>query len=200
MKNSQLQRRCPLCDQDKSFPFWTKPGLELVQCANCSMTYANPVELELATGEFYDRKGVPFYLSPAKLESDFAPVRFEREVRCFREHCRKGAVLDVGCSTGAFLFALKTRYPGDYTVTGADVTRAAMDYAESRGIEVIRTPFLDLPETGHGFEAITFWAVMEHLFEPKRFLKKTAALLKPGGFCFILVPNMKSLAVRVLGV
>ena len=40
---------------------------------------------------------------------------------------------------------------------------------------------------------------MEHLLEPKKFLSKAATLLKPGGCCFILVPNMKSLAVRLLG-
>ena len=49
------------------------------------------------------------------------------------------------------------------------------------------------------FDAVTFWAVLEHLIEPKRFLEKAESILKPGGFCFILVPNMKSLAVRSIG-
>jgi SAM-dependent methyltransferase len=46
---------------------------------------------------------------------------------------------------------------------------------------------------------MTFWAAMEHLFEPQPFLEKAVSLLKPGGLCFILVPNMRSLAVRMLG-
>jgi hypothetical protein len=37
------------------------------------------------------------------------------------------------------------------------------------------------------------------LFEPKRFLQKAASILKPGGIGFVLVPNMKSLAVRAIG-
>jgi hypothetical protein len=41
--------------------------------------------------------------------------------------------------------------------------------------------------------------VLEHLLEPKRFLEKAAFVLKQGGCCFALVPNMKSLAVRVIG-
>jgi hypothetical protein len=40
---------------------------------------------------------------------------------------------------------------------------------------------------------------MEHLAEPVRFLHKAATLLKEGGHCFILVPNLQSLAVRILG-
>ena len=63
---------------------------------------------------------------------------------------------------------------------------------------VIRENFLT-HHFAEQFDAITFWAVMEHLFEPQLFLKKAAALLKPGGLCFILTPNMDSLAVRLLG-
>ena len=163
------------------------------------MVYANPVEPQLASGAFYDRLSVPFYLSPDKLEGDYAPVRFERELRLFRAYCPSGAVLDVGCSTGAFLFQLKSRYAGDYTVTGTDVAGAALDYAGSRGIEVIREPFLNFAFGEQRFDAVTFWAVIEHLVRPKHFLRKAATVLKPGGCCFILVPNLKSLAVRVLG-
>jgi hypothetical protein len=52
---------------------------------------------------------------------------------------------------------------------------------------------------GQRFSAVTFWAVIEHLAEPREFLSRTASLLHPGGYCFILVPNFRSLAVRLLG-
>ncbi len=41
--------------------------------------------------------------------------------------------------------------------------------------------------------------MLEHLPDPAAFLSRTAALLKTGGLCFILVPNFQSLAVRLLG-
>lgn len=163
------------------------------------MIYANPVDADLAEGTFYDRRGQSFYLSPVKLESDYAPSRFVRELRLFRRFCRSGSVLDVGCSTGAFLYQLKTRFPADYRVTGTDVTSAALDHAEARGVPVIRESFLNFEQTEPAFDAVTFWAVMEHLAEPKKFLEKATSVLKPGGVCFILVPNMHSLAVRLLG-
>jgi len=162
------------------------------------MVYANPVGPELASGQFYDRLGVPFYLSPEKLAGDYSPVRFRRELRLFQSYCPGGAVLDVGCSTGAFLFQLKDRFPDSYTVTGTDVTGAALDHAESKGIEVVRGSFLEGTLEGRQFDAITFWAVMEHLVEPGRFLARAATLLKPGGYCFVLAPNFDSLAVRLL--
>ena len=163
------------------------------------MIYANPIPANMASGEFYDAAGKDYYLSPAKLESDYADVRFERELRLFRKHCPCGAVLDVGCSSGAFLFQLQKRWPGDYETLGTDVSGPPLDYAESRGVPVVRGDFLRQDLGGRTFDAVTFWAVIEHLAEPKRFLDKAHTLLQPGGFCFVLVPNFNSLARRLLG-
>src|SRR6185436_12016067 len=80
-----------------------------------------------------------------------------------------------------------------------DVAGPALDHAESRGLPVLRTAFLQHDFGERRFEAITFWAVLEHLAEPRAFLAKAAALLQPGGHLFILVPNAQSLAVRMLG-
>jgi len=163
------------------------------------MVYATPAPVGMTSGEYYDTEGAGYYLSPEKLESDYAAVRFERELRLFREHGPHGAVLDVGCSTGAFLFQLQQRWPGDYEILGTDVSGPPLAYAESRGVPVVRGDFLEQNFGGRTFDAITFWAVIEHLAERKRFLEKAHAVLGPGGLCFVLVPNFKALAVRCLG-
>src|SRR5437870_8907990 len=116
-----LLRACPLCGLDEADLFLEKNDLRLVRCRHCSMIYANPVPAEMASGQYYDRSGADYYLLPDKLAADYADVRFARELRFFRAHCRGGAVLDVGCSSGAFLFQLNQRYPGQYEVFGTDV-------------------------------------------------------------------------------
>jgi 2-polyprenyl-3-methyl-5-hydroxy-6-metoxy-1,4-benzoquinol methylase len=88
---------------------------------------------------------------------------------------------------------------GRYDVLGADVTQAALDHAESQGVPTLRGDFLNHDFKDARFDAVTFWAVIEHLAEPDRFLAKATELLRPGGMCFILVPNLKSLAIRLLG-
>jgi SAM-dependent methyltransferase len=202
MNSSALVGRdCPLCGAPGANAglFWQKGSLRVVRCANCRMVFANPVPAALAEGAFYDTEVAGYYLSPAKLESDYADVRYERELRLFRRFCLRGAVLDVGCSTGAFLFQLQKRWPEDYTLLGTDASGPALDYAASRGVPVVRGSFLEL-NLGEGrFDAITFWAVLEHLAEPGRFLERAHALLRPGGVCFVLVPNLRSLALRWLG-
>lgn len=163
------------------------------------MVYMTPVRSDYVSGSYYDAKGEEYYLSPAKLESDYSPVRFERELRVFRRHCPRGAVLDVGCSSGAFLFQLQRLFTGDYDVLGTDASSAPLDYAESKGVPVVRGDFRTQDFAKRTFDAITFWAVLEHLSEPGRFLERAWDLLKPGGVCFVLVPNFESLAVRLLG-
>ncbi len=126
------------------------------------MIYANPAAAEFASGQYYGAIGSEYYLWPAKLQSDYADVRFDRELRLFRKHCAGGAVLDVGCSNGAFLFQLNQRFPGGYEVLGTDVSGAALDYAESRGVPVVRGNFTEQALGGKSFDALTFWAV-KHL-------------------------------------
>jgi 2-polyprenyl-3-methyl-5-hydroxy-6-metoxy-1,4-benzoquinol methylase len=169
--------------------------MRIVRCRSCAMVYSDEVREPFASGAFY--KDRPLYLLPEKLRSDYADVRFERELRLFQRWCARGAVLDVGCSTGGFLRQLITRYPEDYTVLGCDLPAAALDYAASQGVPVTRERFLEIK--GKRFDAITFWAVLEHLPDPKKFLTHAAHLLKPGGLCFVLTPNLQSLAVRLLG-
>src|ERR1043166_2820038 len=195
---SRVERNCPVCGANDVAPCLEKRDLCLVQCRQFSMIYANPVGQEFASGEYYNRDAAEYYLSTAKLESDYASVRFERELRVFRNYCQGGRVLDVGCSSGAFLHQLRERYRGDYEILGTDVSGAPLDYAESRGIPVWRGDFLRGEWKGERFDAITFWAVLEHLLEPKKFIERAGSLLKPLGLCFVLVPNMDSLAVRLI--
>jgi 2-polyprenyl-3-methyl-5-hydroxy-6-metoxy-1,4-benzoquinol methylase len=199
MTSAPASRDCPVCGSDEAETCLQKGELRLVRCRQCTMIYANPVPAEFASGDYYDRAGGDYYLSPAKLESDYATVRFERELRLFRKHCQGGAVLDVGCSSGAFLFQLNQHCPGRYQVLGNDASGPALDYAESRGVAVVRGNFLEQDFGGRQFDAVTFWAVLEHLAAPRQFLAKAGSLLKPDGLCFVLVPNMKSLAARSLG-
>ncbi len=198
MDRPQQPRPCPLCTSATSRPWLRKQSLQLVRCLHCDFTFASPLPPE-ADARHYDQLGRPFYLSPDKLAGDYAAVRFQRELRLLRRFCPEGDLLDVGCSTGAFLFQLHQRHAGQYRGTGIDVSRAALEYAASRGVEVLPHSFLDHDFGSRRFDAITFWAVVEHLPAPVAFLRRAAELLRPGGHCFVLVPNLDSLATRLLG-
>src|SRR5438445_8885112 len=167
MTSERLSRNCPVCDQNSAAGYLEKGNLRLVRCEACSMIYANPMPAEFVTGKYYDRAGFDYYLSPDKVESDYAELRFERELRLFHHYCAAGAVLDVGCSTGAFLFQLAHRWPGQYEILGTDVSGPALEYASSRAIPIVRGNFPEQEFAGKQFDAVTFWAVLEHLAHTK---------------------------------
>ena len=195
------RRCCPVCREPKRETIGTKGDLVLLRCVVCGMTYLDPSVSRLADDRYYDAGGSSFYLNAGKLQADYSPVRFERELRAFRRQVTSGRVLDVGCSTGGFLHELGARFPGQYETWGTDVSTEPVNHAASQGINVWRDDFLRLQRTDLGsFQAITFWAVLEHLLEPRAFLEQAARMLDPDGFCFILVPNQRSLATRMLGV
>jgi 2-polyprenyl-3-methyl-5-hydroxy-6-metoxy-1,4-benzoquinol methylase len=162
------------------------------------MVFASPLPVE-ASDAYYDQLGRPYYLSPDKLAGDYAAVRFERELRLLRRVCPGGSVLDVGCSTGAFLYQLGQRWSQDYQGLGIEVSGAAIDYARERGVKVISDSLLTHDFGSTRFDVVTFWAVLEHLAEPGAFVRRAFELLRPGGHCVVLVPNARSLAMRWLG-
>jgi 2-polyprenyl-3-methyl-5-hydroxy-6-metoxy-1,4-benzoquinol methylase len=194
-----IERGCPVCGGRQARSHWRKEDVTLVDCEACGMVFANPIPAAMASGEHYEGLAQGLYLSPDKLAADYAPVRFERELKLFREFCRQGRVLDVGCSTGAFLFQLGARWPGVYARLGMDVVGPALDHAEGRGVPVRRGAFLEDDFGDGSFDAVTLWAVVEHLVEPSKFLAKVSGLLRQGGHCFVLVPNLNSFAMRLLG-
>jgi 2-polyprenyl-3-methyl-5-hydroxy-6-metoxy-1,4-benzoquinol methylase len=161
------------------------------------MVFAEDAPVEFAGGEFYQKSGSAFYSSDDKLAGDYSPVRYSREIGLLRKFVSRGRVLDVGCSTGGFLYYLRCKFPDDYQITGTDVATGALEIAAGKGVPVLREDFLQLGDVT--YDAITFWAVLEHVAEPGKFLTKARSLLSAQGCCFALVPNIRSLAVRILG-
>ena len=107
----------------------------------------------------------------ALLRNAVNPPRFDyfrRELlNRFGGAAEKSSVLDVGCSTGAFLFQLKRRFPNDYQTLGLDVSGPALDYAAQQGVPILKEPYLTADFGPHRFRAVTFWAVIEHLAHPR---------------------------------
>lgn len=73
MTTRSLQRSCPVCGGGQARAYLQKQALRLVRCEHCAMVYAEAVPAEFASGQFYQQAGPEYYLSPAKLESDYAP-------------------------------------------------------------------------------------------------------------------------------
>lgn len=101
----------------------------------------------------------------------------------------KGAILDIGCGTGAFLHTMKK---AGWVTTGLEPDETARAKAASL-YEINPQPSDKLFELEPGsFHAITMWHVLEHVHELHAYINHIGQLLTPTGKLFIAVPNYTS--------
>lgn len=76
----------------------------------------------------------------------------------------------------------------------AVIARFREEFPQSKA-RIVETYFEDY-EPGEQFDVIVMGFVLEHVADPARILRHYKRLLKPGGRCFVAVPNAESLHRR----
>ncbi|WP_433964978.1 class I SAM-dependent methyltransferase [Tunturiibacter gelidiferens] len=115
------------------------------------------------------------------------------------------AVLDMGCGNGSFLSLYRDRgwilYGTDFSPTGIEVARS--NYPD---IDFIlgnsETSAADLLNQVGLVDLIISTEVIEHLYNPKAFLRTAYDVLRPGGAMVITTPYhgyLKNLAIALTG-
>jgi len=121
-----------------------------------------------------------------------------KHMKIVERHVRPGRILDVGCASGLFLHrALKS----GWDITGVEPSEALYSEARIRlgGKGQLECTTLEEAGLQTGFDAVTLWDVLEHVPDPRGFLRLCRGLLKHGGYLFLNVPDLDSLEARVLG-
>lgn len=197
--NSQVVEAsaCYLCGQTTLRSVRTKVRYDIprivVQCQNCGLNYLMPASADLT--EFYQRdyrkiySGVPGkQLTPREnfeLYLPFQAIRQARLVRYLRPEMR---VLDVGCSTGHFLYALKDLV-GERI--GIELNHDHAEFASRElGLEIMTTPIRETALPLKSFDLITVIHVLEHTPDPIRFMSELRPYLKDRGLVYVEVPNL----------
>lgn len=98
-------------------------------------------------------------------------------------------VLDFGCAKGAMARRLVERRP-DVRIHLFDVSNVYEPFWQ-RFADHSRCATHDVPAEWHGrFDLVMSYFVMEHVADPVASLRQQAALLKPGGALYFIVPNV----------
>ena len=165
----------------------------MLRCPGCSLVWLShppkPSEMYLHYTDAYHK-----LISTGGEDS---PCRWRGRKAGLAPHKRSGALLDLGCSSGAFLESLKGE-PWD--LYGIEMSAEGARKAEERsGAHVFVGDVLEAPFCRESFDVITCFDVLEHLYEPRRVMTKVGEWLKPGGIFYVLVPNIDSAEARVFG-
>jgi SAM-dependent methyltransferase len=107
----------------------------------------------------------------------------------------EGPWLEIGSGTGAFLEAARER---GITAEGIDLSAMAVARARERGLVVHHADVGEfIPE--RLYTAVVAFDVLEHLSDPRSFVRRVASWLRPGGLLALATPDASSLVARVMG-
>jgi len=113
---------------------------------------------------------------------------------CWLPARASGALLDVGCGSGAFLARMRGL---GWQVAGVEPDPAAADAAARVHGIAVETELARFG--GRRFDAITMHHVIEHLPDPHAEVARIAEYLAPGGHLVIVTPNIRSAGRRLFG-
>jgi SAM-dependent methyltransferase len=190
---------CPLCGSSDHAPLFEKQGFTFVRCRECRLVFVNPqVREDVVLEEYRTAETNDLWFDVLTSERQLALDRekFGEVLDLLEPYRGAGRLLDVGCSIGLFLDLARER---GWDGVGIEFAPRALAYArEEYGLEVLDVPLDEAAFEPESFDAVGLLSVLEHTNEPRRMLGDVARVLRPGGAVYVVVPNVESLACRVL--
>lgn len=190
---------CPICWQTGAREWLRAPDrlhgrkeqYTLLRCEACSLVWLSkppkPAEMHLHYTDAYDK-----LISAAGQNS---PERWRDRNAALAPYKQFGALLDLGCSSGAFLQTLGGK---SWDLFGVEMSEKSAKQAQAKsGAHVFVGDILNAQFRAESFDVITCFDVFEHLYEPRRVISRIAEWLKPGGIFYVLVPNVDSAEGRI---
>lgn len=171
-------------------PRFTVGKWSLVRCRSCGLGYTSPTptadDLAAVQRETY---GTPF------LEERHRKARLLRKgygavlARMEKMVPGKGRLLDVGCGSGLFLRAACDQ---GWRAEGVELNPVHAAAVRRLGLTVFCGTLEEAVFPDDTFETITLWDVLEHVPAPLDSLREVYRVLKPGGLCYLQLPNLDS--------
>ena len=187
---------CNLCGStDLSFVYRRPDGVyfpdewfDVAECNGCGLGFVNPRPRfdEMARfykADYYDGFVEEDHTDRYRAEGAYLPP--------IAPHAVSPKLLDIGCGIGDF-----ARYAAGlgWQVEGVEpFCPVPID-----DFPVHRQSFDSIAGLEEQFDAVTAWAVLEHVHDPMAYFKKAAAVLKRGGTFVFLVTNFDSLSSKRL--
>jgi SAM-dependent methyltransferase len=109
---------------------------------------------------------------------------------------KSGKILDVGSQTGKNALFLKNN---GNEVIGVEIVEELVEATKQKGIECYQLDVEtdDFPFNDKEFDTVWAGDILEHLLNPRKFLKEVNRVLKDEGVFVLTVPNIASLRNRL---
>lgn len=197
---------CPACGGGSSVFAFHKSGFSFQRCLSCRTIYMSPRPSETLLSEYYANSENYAYwaehIFPASEASRREKIHkpwLERVVGyCNEFENPRRTLLEVGPGFGTFC-AVAMESHQFQRVLAVEPTPQMADACRARGIEVIEKRIEDAVGDIADVDVICAFEVIEHLFEPRRFIAGVRPLLSAGGLLVLSCPNGEGFDIRTLG-
>lgn len=183
---------CPVCGGRGPATLANPLGMTFAVCPQDGTVYADPAPAEEALLRLQNdpSQAYPFLRGRKVGGVQVAPLR--DELLALERLLPQGLtpqtrLLDVGCGTGGFLLAARTRCE----THGIEPHAAAAEVARAQGLAVTPGRFEDLVPSGR-FDLVSFVCVLEHSARPGALLEAARQWISPGGHVYVVTPNIGS--------
>lgn len=204
---------CPACGGRHTRFLFRKMGFDYEECGDCGTLFNNPRPGADAFSRYYaDSPSVRFWATHFYRETEEA-----RRVRLIRPKAelvkailekygkpnagRDAAVADIGAGYGVFCEELRKILPERISVIAIEPAHDLGEVCKKKGLVTVPKFFEDvIPEdlSGKPVLAATSFELLEHLQDPRAFIRRCADLLEPGALLILTSLNWKGFDLQVL--
>ncbi len=190
---------CPLCGGAGSRPWYSARGMSFVRCRGCSLVYQNPKPVFEDLRRRYDSSYFKYELANEGAFLDLIRLGL-RDIgfpALAARLPRPRRFLDVGCATGMLVEEMKK---AGWEARGVDLCRESAEYgARERGVEIDVGTLEEARYAEGAFHVVHFSHLIEHVPDPRGFMREVRRVLAPGGAAVVTTPNIQGLQARLFG-
>lgn len=196
---------CPVCGSRRFTYLFAVATHRLVRCRECEFTLLNPQPSDDELREIYS---ADYFLGHADAAQQALFARLKtRTAESYLDQIRaysglsSGNFLEIGSGRGAMLVAAARR---GFRVTGVEYSSHACAYArdalaaEGLSGELVCGEIDAVAHRGGEFDVCVMADLIEHVRDPRHFVRVLHKVLRPGGVIFIATPTLDSWSARLM--
>ena len=202
-KSLFVEIKCPACGKNDEELFYKRDGFNFVKCISCETVYVNPRPTQEMVFEHYKTSlAEKFWNENVYPRSEESRIKYIVQPRIDKiiELCKKHKVhtssfMDIGAGCG--IFCEQVKKTGIFKeVFAVEPDPSPAQSCRERGLYVIED-FIENISLKR-IDVITSIESIEHVFDPKKYIRSIYDKLHDGGLLFIATPNIKGFDLLVL--
>lgn len=197
---------CPACDCSETVDPIEVRSYTFETCAACETVFYNPRPTAEQMHAYYAQaQSYTFWATrifprteKARRENIFQPLADKIAGYVEKSGVKPEVMVEIGAGFGIFSEEISKRGLFDRVIAvepTPDLARKCRD----KGLETIEKPYEDIELENNSISCVASFEVIEHLFEPRNFLRKCWSLLKNEGLLILTCPNIIGFDFTVLG-